>query len=348
MAVATYLNTLANIFKSPSYADRIPVSVRNKITANGFGSTDYAPDELNAIYSTLYNMIAKQTNHAFKYYGIDFEKYNKGVLGYGDIIIDNYIDLADVGTIPTLMNSQGTNSGLTTVDPFAIKWANVKTAYYVGTYELQYTMTTRYLEVQKAFISDANVSNFISLCRSVLPESLKYDRWLIFRHMLASEAIYAKSADYVLSADEISPEDALQIILMIKNHADAMSNMTTAYNKLGVTNATPMEDMVLWINKGVYNAIKNAMKNVYHNEIDFGVGKVELLPDFGETALTTGQFASLTDRRGIYLYDTLPPFMDTIWNGKGLYWNNHLSYQGKIAYGLHYNSCRFTLSNGQA
>lgn len=344
MAAATYLTTLANIFKSPSYADRIPASVRAKIAANGFGSTAYDPDELNAIYSTMYNMVAKQTNHAFRYYGIDFEKYNKGVLGYGDIIIDNYVDIADVNTIPTLINTANNNSGLTTVDPFAIKWANVKSAYYVGTYELQYTMTTRYLEVQKAFISDANVTNFIALCRSVLPESLKYDRWLILRHMLASDSIYAKSADYVLTTDGITADDALAIILMIKDYADAMSNMTTAYNKLGVTNATPYEDMVLWINKGVYNAIKNAMKNVYHNEVDFGVGKVELLPDFGETALTTGQFAALTDRRGIYLYDTLPPFMDTIWNPKGLYWNNHLSYQGKIAYGLHYNSVRFTLS----
>lgn len=344
MAVATYLQKLASIFASPAYNTRIPQSVQAKITANGFGSTEYTPDEYNAIYSALLNMVAKQTNYGFKYYGIDFEKYNKGFLGYGDVIIDNYVDLADVDTIPTLINTAKNNGGVTTVDPFQIKWANVKTAYYVGTYDLQYTMTTRMLEVKKAFISDANVVNFISLCRSVLPESCRYDRWLIFRNMLASPAIYNKSFNYELSTDGIPAEDALQIILMIKNVADAMTNMTTAYNKLGVTTSTELSDLVLWINKGVYNALKNAMKNVYHNEIDFGVGKVELLPDFGENALTTGQFAALTDRNGIYLYDTLSPYMDSIWNPKGLYWNNILSYQGKIAYSLHRNSAMFTLT----
>lgn len=348
MAVANVLTKLAAIFASPSYAARIPESVRTKIATNGFGSTEYTPDEYNAIYSSLLNMVAKQTNHAFRYYGIDFEKYNKGFLAYGDVIIDNYVDLADVGTIPTLINTKGDNGGVTTVDPFSIKWANVKTAYYVGTYELQYAMTTRMLEVKKAFISDSNVTNFIALCRSVLPESCRYDRWLIFRNMLASDTIYSSTTDYELSADTIAPEDALQIILMIKNVADAMSNMTTKYNKLGVTTATDKSDLVLWINKGIYSAIKNAMKNVYHNEVDFGVGAIEELPDFGESAATTGQFAALTDRRGIYLYDTLSPFMDTIWNPKGLYWNNFLSYQGKIAYGLHYNAAKFTLSQKAA
>ena len=106
------------------------------------------------------------------------------------------------------------------------------------------------------------------------------------------------------------------------------------------------QNIIVWefiLNTGVYNALATAMKNVYHNEIDFGVGEVILIPDFGEKAVESGQFASIVDERGLYLYDTLEPYEWTIWNGKGLYWNTFLSYRGKIAYALHRNSVRFTL-----
>lgn len=356
MAVSKILTELKNIFSTPSYADRIPEAVRTKIAANGFGTGDkYTPDEYNAIYGQLLNMVAKIQNFGFEYEGVDFEKYNKGFIEAGDAIIDNFIDLADVGTIPTLINAAGDNGGATTVDPYKIKWANVKTAYYVGTYDLQYQVTTRLLEVKKAFMSDASITNFVTLCRSVLPESLKYDRYLITRNMLASGDIYATNAtkDFAITptseAEPIfSAEQANTIISVMHDYADALRYNTTKYNKLGVHSATKTGNMVLFINRGVYNALKTAMKNVYHNEIDFGVDRIEMLPDFGETAATSGQFACILDERGIYLWDTLQPYSWDIWNGSGLYWNTFLSYQGKIGYALHRNAVRFTLSEKAA
>lgn len=354
MAQANVLSQLQNIFSSPSYATRIPEDVRTKIATNGFGNAEaYTPDEYNAIYGQLLNMVAKIQNFGFKYAGVDFEKYNKGFISAGDAILDNFIDLADVGSIPKLVNAAGTNGGVTTVDPFKIKWANVKTAYYVGTYDLQYMVTTRLLEVKKAFMTDNSVQNFVTLCRSVLPESLKYDKYLIVRNMLATETIYKVSKDFTItspSANEpiFTAEQALGIITTIKDYADAMRFNTTAYNKLGVHSASDDGNEVLFINKGVYTALKNAMKNVYHNEIDFGVDSIEELPDFGDTAAQSGQFACILDKRGLYLWDTLQPYMWDIWNGSGLYWNTFLSYQGKIGYALHRNAVRFTLSEKAA
>lgn len=354
MAQANILSQLQTIFSSPSYATRIPEDVRNKIAANGFGNAEaYTPDDYNAIYGQMLNMVAKIQNFAFEYAGVDFEKYNKGFIAAGDAILDNFIDLADVGTIPKLINAAGNNGGATTVDPYKIKWANVKTAYYVGTYDLQYMVTTRLLEVKKAFLTDNSVQNFVTLCRSVLPESLKYDKYLIVRNMLATETIYKVSKDFAItspSANEpvFTAEQALNIITTIKDYADAMRFNTTAYNKLGVHSASDKGNEVLFINKGIYTALKNAMKNVYHNEIDFGVDSIEELPDFGDTAAQSGQFACILDKRGLYLWDTLQPYMWDIWNGSGLYWNTFLSYQGKIGYALHRNAVRFTLSEKAA
>lgn len=354
MAVSSILTQLKDIFASPSYADRIPEATRTKISTNGFGAEGkYTPTEYNEIYGQLLNMVAKIQNFGFKYSGVDFEKYNKGFISAGDAILDNFIDLADVGTIPKLINAAGDNKGATTVDPYKIKWANVKTAYYVGTYDLQYQVTTRLTDVKKAFLSDSSITNFVTLCRSVLPESLKYDRYLITRNMLADSTIYKVSKDFAVTPQDkdqpvFTADQANTIISVIHDYADALRYNTTAYNKLGVHSATEEGNAVLFINRGIYNALKTAMKNVYHNEIDFGVDSIEMLPDFGESAATSGQFAAIVDKRGLYLWDTLQPYMWDIWNGSGLYWNTFLSYQGKIGYALHRNAVRFTLSEKAA
>lgn len=350
MAANAILKQLAKIMASPSYADRIPEVTRNKITNNGFGEAGtYTPDEYNEIYGAMRNMVSKIQTFAFKYHGIDFEKYNKGFISYGDAIIDYYIDIADVSTIPKLINDKADNNGATTVDPYAIKWASVKQAYYIGTFDLQYQMTTRLYEVQKAFISDGGVTNFISKEKSVLPESLKYDRYLIFRNMISSESIYAVKKDFKITAtnpDEpiLTAEQAIMIASQIKNYVSAVKRDTRTYNKLKVMTGAEESDLVLFMNEGIYNAMKTAVKNVYHNEIDFGVSEIEFIPDFGENALITGQFAGLLDKRGIYIWDTLRPYVWDIWNGKGLYWNTYLSYAGKIGYALHRQSVMFTMT----
>lgn len=350
----TILQELANIFASPSYKDRISPGTQAQIAANGFGTNGkYEPEQYNEIYSNLLNMVAKIQNFGFTYAGIDFTRFSKGFISYGDAIIDNFIDIAEQGNIPKLINSTGDNNGFTTVDPYTIKWAKVFTGYYVGDYDLQYQVTTKVDQVKKAFISESGITNFVALCKNVLPESLKFDRYLIFRNMLASEAIYKVSKTFTISPVStnepvFNSDQAMTIISQIRNYAYALENNNTIYNRMGVHSNTETNHRILFINKGIYNALATAMKNVYHNEIDFGVGEVILIPDFGENALTSGQFACIVDDRGLMLYDTLEPYEWTIWNGKGLYWNTFLSYRGKIAYGLHRNAVRFCLAEATA
>lgn len=348
------ITELANIFGSASYADRIPESVRTEITKNGFGNIgQWSGDDLNAVYGALVNMVARQNNYGFEYHGIDLSRFHKGFLAYGDAILDNYVDIATPTDLPKLINAAGDNDGVTTVDPYKIKWADVKCAYYIGTFGLQYQVTTRDLEVKKAFVSDSTVTNFLMRCRSVLPESLKLDRYLIFRNMLTQDAIYKVKKDFQITpASETEPlftsADAIAIIAAIKQYAEAMQNDTRAFNKLGVMGGSAKSDLVLVINKGVLAALKTALRDIYHNEVDFGVGSVLEIPDFGENALKDGQFACILDERGVYDYDTLAPYHWNIWNGAGLYWNDWLSYQGKLAYALHRNAVKFTLSEKSA
>ena len=353
MAVPNLLATFKSIFSSPTYTGRIPESVRTAIANNTFGSTDYDFDTLNAVYSELTNLIAKAENFSFRYSGIDFSKWSKGRLSVGDVIRDTYIDIADAKPFPKIINTKKDNSGVTTVDPYVINHPKIKVAYYFGTYALQYSVTTSVWEVQKAFNSESNMYDFVQQARGVLPESLQLDRWLIFQNMLgtpysvsANKSIYAKTFNFELAdGDDISSDEVLDIVARIRTVAKAMQWNTTAYNKLGAMAEGSKGNLVLFINSGVYELMKTRMQTVYHYEFDFGVDEIVEIPDFGENAATSGQFAALLDSRGIYMYDVNSPVMWSIPNGAGQYTNTWLSYMGKIGYALHRNSASFTLSS---
>ena len=54
MAANSIITKLANIFQSPSYADRIPEATRQAIKKNGFGNMGvYSENQLNDIYGAL-------------------------------------------------------------------------------------------------------------------------------------------------------------------------------------------------------------------------------------------------------------------------------------------------------
>lgn len=352
MAAANLLATFREIFSSPTYTGRIPQSVRTDIANNKFGSGDYDFETLNAVYSEMTNLISRANNYGFRYSGIDFQRFSKGRLAVGDIIRDTYVDVADARAFPKIINTANDNGGVSTVDPFVINHPNIHVAYYFGSYSLQYLVTTRIWDVQKAFLSEDNMYEFVQIARGVLPESLQLDRWLIFQNMLGTPfnatpaqntSIYAKNFDFEVG-NEMTSDDVLNVVSKIRTVAKAMEWNTTAYNKLGVMADGMRGNSVLFINSGVYQLMKTVLQTVYHNELDFGVTDIIEIPDFGENAATSGQFAALLDSRGIYLYDVNSPNMWSIYNGAGEYTNTWLNYMGKIGYALHRNSCSFTLS----
>lgn len=347
MAAANLLGTIKAIFSSPTYSSRIPQSVRTDIENNTFGTTDYDFETLNAVYSELVNLIAKAETFSFKYSGVDYDKWNKGRLAVGDVIRDTYVNIADCKPFPKIINTAANNSGVTTVDPYVINHPKMKVAYYFGTYSLQYSVTTTLWEVQKAFLSESAMFDFVAQARGVLPESMQLDRWLIFQNMLGSSDIYAATHDYEIG-DDLTAEDAMQMVSDIRIYAKAMQWNTTKYNKLGVLAEGMKGSSVLFINSGIYNLMKTRLMTVYHNDIDFGVDEIVEIPDFGEAATTSGIYAAILDSRGIYLYDTKSPTMWSIYNGAGEYTNTWLNYQGKIGYALHRNAVSFTLTQATA
>ena len=345
--MAKLLEALNSLFSAPEYASRIPETVRTAIATNGFGSITLDNDTANNIYSIMLNKWARQDIYQFEFSDVDLTRFDKGYLPFGDIIEDDYIDVATAREFPVI-NQGGT------VDPFIINHPTIKPSYYVGTFSLQYWTTTRTMDVKKAFMSENNMSNFIAKARNILPESLKLDRYLIMRNMLAQLSKEAQgnkilTINIEAPTDEndymtyLKPEEVQDIIFKISMSSEAMSKSSTAWNKLGVMNHTPKKNQVLFINAGVYRLMKSVLYNSYHDAIEFGIPEENIIPisGFGVEAAQEGLFAVILDERALKSYTTEQPDMENIYNPAGKYWNTWLTYQGKLGYSLHANFASF-------
>lgn len=348
--MSKFTEALNTLFSAPEYSDRIPSTVREKITANGFGKTELTTTEANAIFSTLVNKFAKQELYNYEFSDVDLTRFDKGFIPFGDIIEEDFIDIATARDFPKY--EQGG-----TIDPFVINKASVKPAYYVGTYELQYWVSTRTLEVKKAFMSENAALNFVQRSRAVLPESLKMDRYLIAREMLAKMP-YAKEFDTkvqkvalegVSYLDYLTPAQVQNMAAQIRLAVTAMSKSSTTWNKLGVMNSVPKKRIILVINAGVHDIMKTVLYNTYHDTLSFGLPEENILEisGFGEEAAQAGMYACLIDENALKFYDVELPEMENIYNPAGKYWNTWLSYQGKMLYSMHAPSAKFTISESE-
>ena len=353
MAVSSLVAAIRNIFATPEYADRIPSYVQSAITAGNFGDTTFPEDVENAVYDTLVDKIARQDIFAFKYRGFDATRYEKGFLAFGSFIEDDYIEVMkadEVNKYPIFSKQNDPTDGyaFNKYDPFKINYASVKPSYYGLKLFMQYHVTTTHELFKRAFISEAAAYDFVGMIRSVLPESGKLDKYLLFRNMLASDTLYpaASTVNCVVAGDHPTAEEAITIITQIQQYAEALKMNTTKYNKLGVLTNTDPSKLTLFIASGIYLELKNYQYSAFRPVEDLGV-KVVPIDGFGTPAATSGQFATLLDDDGVKIYKWYADRFDNIYNPYGPgYWNTFYKFGDLYGYSMHKNIVRFVLTNG--
>lgn len=254
MAVSGLITAMQSIFATPEYADRIPNSVKSVITEGNYGTTTFPTAIENAVYNVLVDKIGKQEIYKFEYNNFDASQYDKGYLPFGGIIEDDYVEAMkadEVNNLPTFDNQS--DYEFVNYDPFKINYASIAPSYYTLKTLLQYHVTTAYDVFKRAFISEGYATNFIQTIRSVLPESAKLDKYLIFRNMLASSTIYPSGTDVscVVAGSTMTAAESIQIVKTIRNYVEAFKWNTTKYNKQGKLVSSKRDDLVLFMAAGI-------------------------------------------------------------------------------------------------
>lgn len=349
MAVSTMIQAIQSIFATPEYSARIPTYVQQAISNGNYGTQQFPNDIENAVYNTLVDKIAMQNIYSFQYNNFDASKYDKGYLPFGSIIEDDFVEAIKADEVAEMPTYDGqAEYEFTDFDPFKINYAKVNASYYALKTMLQYHVTTTYDMFKRAFISETGATDFVQSIRSVLPESGKLDKYLIFKNMIADKSIYGSTdVNCTVAGAQFTAEESINIVRTIRTYVEALKWVDTAYNSAGVLTSTNADNLVLFMTTGIHTALVSAQYNAFNRDLDFGC-KVQLIDGFGSSALTSGQFACLLDESAIKLYKWLPNRFDNIWNPKGVgYWNTYYTFGDLMGYARHKNAIRFLLTNGQ-
>ena len=163
--------------------------------------------------------------------------------------------------------------------------------------------------------------------------------------MFGAGDIYGQTVATTITStgDSFSQTEAIEIVKVLKSYIKATRKPSTAYNKAAVLNAMSASDQVLIINTVIYEMLKDALRTVYHDEIDFDCEIMEV-DGFGETGATAGQYAALVSANAVKLYDKQSERTNNIFNPRGEYWNHFLKGWGWIGYSNTAPAIKFTLA----
>lgn len=342
MPVPQFLTWAQSLINMPTYATRIPESVRNNISTLGYyiKSSDFDSSAVASFLSNMITKIGKQLVTGFKFGGADFGTFYKGEVPYGGFIEHDYIGpTAGEAYPPTLTDGSS-------IDPFVVKKPTMTIELFAVNYGMQYWTTLSDEQISTAVLSNEAFANIINESIGVTAESYKMDKYLAVREMFGAGDIYGQTIDTAVNAtaEYLTAAEAESIIAAIRTAAEAIQWSQTQYNKAAVINNIPKDDTVLLINGIVFEMIRSAMKQVYHNDIDFGVNEIIKVDGFGTTGATAGMYAALVSRRGVKLYDKEVMHGNNIFNPRGEYWNHFLKGRGFIGYSYVTPAVKFTLS----
>lgn len=309
---------------SAEYAARIPEATRENITAVGNAILTHVP-LTNEFTGTLINKIGK-TIISSKMASNRLKPFKKGELPFGDTIEDIFVEIA---AAEGAYDPEGTN-------PLGRRTPDVKVLYHSENRQDYYAASISTVQLKKAFLSGEGVDTLLGAIINSIYSGDEYDEYILTKQLLGDyEANYC---DYGITA--ITDEATARAFLRSVRKASLdLTFVSTAYNKIGVKQVTPVEEQVLII-------LKDALAHV---DVDvlaktFNIGKTDFEPaiipvdDFGTMEDT---YALLVDKDFFFIYDTLIT-TDEQKNAQGLFTNHFYHHHQILSLSQFRNAVRFT------
>ena len=341
MAVPQLLTWAQGLMKMPKYSERIPEAVRNNISRLGYyiQSDAFDPTAVTPFLNAMLAKIGKQMITGYQWDNNVFDRFYKGDIPVGGYIEEDFIGVQAGEAYPATLTDG------TSVDPFVIKKPSTTVTYFAVNFGMQYWTTIADEQLSTAVLSNETFSNFIGEAIGVLAKSYHLDKYLAVREMFGAGDIYGQTVATTItsSGDSFSQTEAIEIVKVLKSYIKATRKPSTAYNKAAVLNAMSASDQVLIINTVIYEMLKDALRTVYHDEIDFDCEIMEV-DGFGETGATAGQYSALVSANAVKLYDKQSERTNNIFNPRGEYWNHFLKGWGWIGYSNTAPAIKFTLA----
>lgn len=288
----------------------------------------------NEFVGTLLNRIGKLLLTS-KSYKNPWAWAKKGLLQFGELVEDIYINLAEVEKF----DPEGASTTL-----YARTIPDVKTSIYRKNYDVVYPATIQLRELSKSFLTDTGLYDFVAGVITSQITASEYDEFAVMKYMLGKRIAHGLMGSYVGTTYAPSTESK-ELARVIKRVGNKLTFMNPDNNPMGVYNFTLHENQYI-----IVGADDLADMDIDVLAVSFNMSKAEIMGHivmvddfttldnarlsklFGEEAeftqseidLLSKVYAVIVDENFFQIYDAALDTSVDAFNAKGLYTNYFL------------------------
>lgn len=335
---------------SAAYQDSVPaVSVETDIPKVGevlFGYPAFA----NEFISSLMNRIA-QVRVRSAVFNNPYVDLKKGLITYGESIEEIFVQIAKAR--PFSYEKAAARELKRTMP-------DVKSAFHVMNWNVQYPITITETDLRKAFLSMEGVQDLIARIVDSIYKGAEYDEFLLFKALIIM-GVTSGNMYPVSIGDGTNLNDAA---VQFRGMSNQLTFMSPNYNNARVSTVTPKENQVIFMS-AKFNAefdVEVLARSFNMDRADF-MGRLYLIDDFttfdndrfdeiraesdmipeitsDQLALMEDVVAVLADKEWFQVYDNVMKMTET-YVGAGDYWNYFYRVQKTVSYSPFSNAVVF-------
>ena len=337
---------------SAQYQDTIPeVTTEHDLPQVGEYIVGY-PAMANEFVTALLNRIA-QVRVKSAVFNNAWAKFKKGLLEFGETVEEVFVQIT---------KARAFRADKAASREFKRSIPDVKTAFHIMNYRVQYPATIQNEDLRRAFTSFDALDDFIARVISNLTTAAEYDEYLLFKYLVIRGVNEGAIKVQTVTGDNQAMATAFRAA------SNKLPFLSDKYNEAGVITNTPKEDQYILMD-AAYNAefdvdVLSAAFNMDKAEY---IGKLELIDDFTTfdnerfeviraesdqiEAITDAELANmanikaiLIDQEWFQVYDNLMQMSENF-VASGLYWNYYLNVWKTVSFSPFSNAIAFAQSN---
>lgn len=323
---------ILNVIRSNAsyeYQSLVPkVTSANEVTKVGQIITGY-PALANQFLNSLINRIALVRIKTANFYNM-YSDLKKGYLLNGETVEETFVNIA---------KAREFNVDLAEAREFKRTLPDVRTAFHMMNWRVQYPVTIQDQDLRQAFLSMEGVQDMIARIVDSVYTAQEYDEYLLFKYLMI-KAI-TKGQMYPVAVDENDISDSAVAFRAVSNQ---LTFMSPKYNASGVTTITPKEDQYIFMDS-TYNAKYdvNVLAGAFNmDKADF-IGKLKLIDDwttfdnerFAEIRKNSDMIEEVTAEELALMKDVVGVLVDGEWFQ--VYDNNLMFTEKYVASGMYWN-----------
>lgn len=325
------VNALRNN-NSNYYKDYVPpITDVSELRAIGKIIMD-VPALQNEFLNALVNRIAL-VRITSKLYENPWSMFKKGLLEYGEVIEEVFVDLIRVYEFDA---EKAETELFKRVNP------DVRSAFHVMNYRKFYKVTIERQKLAKAFLSAQGMEDLITYIMEQIYTSANYDEWITMKYMLAKAILNGRL--YPVEIPTVTKANMTDIVAKVKGTSNLLTFPSRMYNPAHVFQHTDKSNQYILLDTQFEaNMDVNVLASAFNMDkaefmgnrvaIDgFGIVDSERLAELfaddpNYVPLTDAEIALLqtiplavVDENWFMVYDNLVEMREAE-NGQGLYWN---------------------------